>query len=81
MHLTQTRASLAMILVSVKTRAFNSESAFLKSAAACQIQNEPVNTAGEAGDIVVQREPLDLEAQEYKPLCTGSVHNAAALTS
>jgi len=46
----------------------------------CQIQDELGNTAGkapEAGDIVAQHEPSDLEAQEYKRLCAGSVYNAA----
>ena len=39
-----------------------------------QIQVELGNNAG--GDIVAQHEPSDIEAQDYKLLCTGSVYNA-----
>jgi len=80
MRLTQTRASLATSLVSIKVRVFNSENTSEVNDCLSKIQDELGNTADKtpkAGDIAAQHGPSDIEAQECKRLCTGSVYNAA----
>ena len=42
-----------------------------------QTESDRVGHNSKAGDIVMQHGPSDIEAQEYKRLCTGSVYNAA----